>query len=184
MGPALAGRRPEVRQNVLVAHQRSKASRLDHVKFRTETFERFHFGTAAVVHVLVNGVDLIKLWAKAGQEPYVGPVPRDFLGPGLAWWSLREGRTPSGYRGDSMDAPSVPEGYAPVLFCSCGVFPDGGAIARIVADGDRVFWRDFETVERTKADGLGPFTFGRAQYEHALSHPVGNRPPWRRKPPP
>ena len=167
-----------------MAHQRSEALRFDRVKFRTETFETLYFGTAPVVHVLINGMDLIKLWGKAGQDPYVGPVPRDFLGPRFAWWSLGEGDTTSGYRGDIVDAKYVPQGYVPALFCSCGVFPDGGAIARIVVEGERVFWTDFETLQRTKAESLGPFTFRREQYEYALSHPVGTRPPWRRKPQP
>jgi hypothetical protein len=160
-----------------VVRQGFEGFRFDRVKFRTETSETVDFGTAPVVSVLINGTDLIKLWGKAGQEPYVGPVPRDFLGPGFAWWSSGRGGTLSGYRGHSVDAKYVPEGYVPVLFCSCGVFPDGGAIARIVVEGERVVWTDFETVQRTKAEGLGPFTFRQDQYEYSLSHTVGTRRP-------
>ena len=49
----------------------------DRIKFRSGRFDRF-----ATVHVLINGTDLVKLWRKARQRPYVGPVLSDFIGSG------------------------------------------------------------------------------------------------------
>jgi len=138
----------------------------DRVKFRTGRFDR-----STTVHVVINGTDLIKLWAKAGQSPYVGPVLADFVGPGLAWWGLGDGDTTSGYRDDSFEERCVPDGYVPVLFCSCGNFCDGGAVARIVVEHERVIWTDFKTLDGKTVERLGPFTFRRKQYEYALSHP-------------
>lgn len=117
----------------------------DRVRFRSGRWGQF-----TTVHVVINGTDLIKLWSKAGQEPYVGAVLSDFVGPGLAWWALGDGGTTSGYRGDSVERDCVPEGYVPVLFCSCGNFCDGGAIARIVVERERVVWTDFQTVGQEK----------------------------------
>jgi hypothetical protein len=121
--------------------------------------------------VLINGTDLTKLWSKAGQSPYVGPVLSDFIGPGLAWWALGDGDATSGYRDGSFEERCVPDGYVPVLFCTCGNFCDGGAVARIVVEQERVMWADFKTLDGRKVAGLGPFTFRRKQYEYALSHP-------------
>jgi hypothetical protein len=139
----------------------------DRIKLRTGRFDRF-----ATVHVLINGTDLLNLWRKAGQDPRVGPVLSDFIGPGLAWWALGDGDTTSGYRDESFEERCVPEGYVPVLFCSCGNFCDGGAIARIVVEHERVAWTDFQTVSQKRVEALGPFTFRRKQYEYALSHPT------------
>jgi hypothetical protein len=138
----------------------------DRVKFRTG-----RFGPLATAHVLINGMDLVKLWSKAGQRTYVAPVLSDFIGPGLRWWALGQGDTTSGYRDDSFEARFVPEGYVPVLFCTCGNFGDGGVVARVVVENERVTWTDFKTLDGEKAERLGPFTFRRKQYEYALSHP-------------
>ncbi len=137
--------------------------RLDHVKFRVGA------GLHPVVNVMINGTDLAKLWRRTGR--YVGPVYADLVGPGLRWWSCGDEEVVRVADDACFEARFVPRGYVPVLVCSCGNFGDGGAIARIVFDYDVVTWSDFETVERTKVDTVGPFRFGRGQYEHALAHP-------------
>lgn len=136
------------------------------------SFRIGRFGELATVHVLINGMDLLKLWRKAAQTSRVGPVLRELIGPGLAWWSLGDGNTTSSYRDDSDEGRCVPQGYVPVLFCSCGNFCDGGVIARIVVEDERVTWTDFQPVSQKKVDALGPFGFRRKQYEYALSHPT------------
>jgi hypothetical protein len=152
----------------------------EHVKVRRRGgYDRIKFGTGrsdqvATVHVLINGADLIRLWGKARQSPYVGPVLADFIGPGLAWWASDDGDKTTGYRDDSFEERCVPQGYVPVLFCSCGNFCGGGAIARIVVEHERVMWMDFQTVGREKVHALGPFAFRRKEYEYALTHPTLN----------
>jgi hypothetical protein len=74
-------------------------------------------------------------------------------------------------------------GRVPVLGCPCtdvGCWP---LLVRIEVLEDRVVWRDFanpwrgprwrKLEEQWRYDGLGPFTFRRAQYENALERPHG-----------
>lgn len=144
--------------------RRQRAS-FDRILFRTG-----NFGFLPSVQVVINGTDLVRLWRRATGDSCVEPVLSEFIGPGLAWWSLGEGNATSGYRSNSPDSVSVPEGYVPLLNCSCGNW-DNGAVARIVVDDERVIWTDFENLYRERVESLGPFTFRRKQYEYAVRNP-------------
>lgn len=62
------------------------------------------------------------------------------------------------------------KGEVAVLGCTCGVTDCWPLLVRITREADTVVWSDFRQPRRSwPHEGLGPFTFGRAQYEAALA---------------
>ncbi len=112
------------------------------------------------VQVLINGTEMTRLWRQV-QHRDAEPIWLDWVGPSLERW------------GPYPTAPSdditkwVPEGYVPILTCSCGDFGCGGACVRVSIERRIVRWSDFTTANGAKPVSLGPFTFDRKQYEDA-----------------
>lgn len=112
------------------------------------------------VRVVINGTPLTELWRAAGQRK-AAPIWTGEVGEGLEWWGPGS-RHPEGHLSDW-----VPDGFAPVLTCTCGEFGCGAAIARIHFERRVVTWTDFETANNAKHVALGPFIFSRGAYERA-----------------
>ncbi len=62
----------------------------------------------------------------------------------------------------------MPDGYVPVLTCTCGEFGCGGASAHITFDLGTVTWGDTRTATYEQPVDLGPFRLKRQAYEAAL----------------
>jgi hypothetical protein len=112
------------------------------------------------VRVVINGTPLTELWRAAGQRK-AAPIWTGEVGEGLEWWGPGS-RHPEGHLSDW-----VPDGFAPVLTCTCGEFGCGGAIARVQFERRVVRWTDFKTANYEKPVALGPFVFSRTAYERA-----------------
>ncbi len=72
---------------------------------------------------------------------------------------------------DEWTQPGVYDtGHVAVLGCTCGVTECWPLLVRITRQADDVMWSDFRQPRRGwPHEGLGPFTFARAQYESALA---------------
>jgi hypothetical protein len=125
------------------------------------------------VRVVINGTPLTELWRAAGQRS-AAPISTAEVGEALEWWG------PGNSHPDGYVAGGVPDGFAPVLTCTCGEFGCGGAIVRIqfetwdlrgaVGEPPKrrvVRWTDFKTANYEEPVPLGPFVFSRTAYERA-----------------
>ena len=113
------------------------------------------------VVVTINGIELSDLWVGAKQHP-TDPLPAAEVGPGLAAWTHYGDLPPR------FEAHAVPDGFVPVLTCTCGEFGCGGASARITFASGTVTWDDFRTATYEQPVDLGPFLFKQQEYEAAL----------------
>ncbi|WP_189154281.1 hypothetical protein [Lentzea pudingi] len=77
----------------------------------------------------------------------------------------------SGVRQEDLEAKPFQPGKARlVLGCDCGIAACGPLVADITADGDTIVWSGFRRPHRGGREypGVGPFVFGRAQYDEVL----------------
>jgi hypothetical protein len=104
-------------------------------------------------------------WDDRGD--YLGIVPAYFKhGDAHAYWLDAEAAQPGGFFEDA--------GKIPVLDCTCGQWGCSPFIARVSATEGMVTWSDFAnySISRCESDRhyskLGPFVFGRDDYEAAV----------------
>lgn len=128
---------------------------MDEIEFRPGSGR-----TNEPVPVVINGTPLTELWRKAGQRE-AAPIWTGEVGEALEWWGPENGH-PEGYVSEW-----VPDGFAPVLTCTCGDFGCGGGLVRIQFERRVVRWLDFKTANYEKPVRLGPFVFSRTAYEGA-----------------
>lgn len=142
----------------------------DRIEFRRADAEYGYLcghGSAPSVEVVINGVELSHLW-----DPECGdgtlPLTAVDAGEELAIWGPRP---PS-----PGPVDEVPTGFVPVITCSCGIFGCGGGYARVTFTADTVIWTDFRSATHDRPVSVGPFTFGRDQYETArlMAKAAGN----------
>ena len=125
-------------------------------------FRRTGGGLNERAAVVINGVELTRLWQQATRRGS-SPLFVSEVGGSLELWGPDGGVPPSPFL-----VEWVPEGSAPVLTCSCGDFGCGGALIQISFERRRlVTWRDFRTANYEEPVDLGAFTFDRTQYEEA-----------------
>ena len=124
------------------------------IKYEWDTGRQF-----SAVEVVINGVELSRRWQQATTRS-VSPMLVAELGQELAPWGPYPPQP-------TPEVEEVPDGFAPVLTCSCGTFGCGGAYARIIFRPNTVAWHDFHSVTGDRSVPLGYFTFNRTQYEQA-----------------
>jgi hypothetical protein len=117
---------------------------------------------------LVREVELPGARAEGDEElagHYVGLVP-GYVRMDLAGHFLGDG---------GAKLYEVDEEKVQLLGCGCGEVGCSPLLARITVTEDSVTWDEFEQPARPEWDyeGLGPFTFERAQYERALFELLG-----------
>ena len=153
------------------------------MKFRTETFETLYFGTAPVVHVLINGMALIKLWGKAGQDPSSDPclaISWGRVSPGGHWG---RGIRPRAIAATSSMQSMSPGGtYVPLLQrAGCSLM--GHAIASGRGRRREGVLDGLRNTAAHEGRELGPSRLGESSTSMpSVIHFTG--PPWRRKPQP
>ena len=140
----------------VVADREARAGDMGEIEFR-HGIGRYN---EPVPLVNINGVPLRRLWRAAGQR-YAAPIWTGEVGEALER-GVPENSYPDGYFSECM-----PDGFAPVLTCTCGEFGCGGAIVRIQFERRVVRWTDFKTANYEEPVPLRPFVFSRTAYEGA-----------------
>ena len=134
---------------------------LDDIEFRRSEAEYGYFcgqGSAPCVEVVINGVELTRLWDEADDSGVLALEAVD-AGDDLSIWGP--------YHPSPGPLAEVPPGFVPVVTCGCGNFGCGGGYARISFLPELVEWYDFRRVTGDRPIGIGSFTFDREQYEFA-----------------
>jgi hypothetical protein len=140
----------------------------DRVEFRKSEAEYGYFcgqGSAPSVEVLINGVELIRLWDQDNNGGVLALEAKD-AGADLAIWGP--------YPPSPGPVAQVPRGFVPVVTCRCGIFGCGGGYARVTFRAETVMWNDFRSVTHDRPVGIGTFTFDGEQYESARLMVSGN----------
>ena len=112
--------------------------------------------------VLINGVELTQLWDQATGAGDAGEM--------LALMAVDAGEDFGiwGPHPPSLNRVfEVPDGFVPVVTCSCGTFGCGGGYGRVTFRADTVVWHDFRRATYDHPVPVGYFTFDREQYEEA-----------------
>jgi hypothetical protein len=133
----------------------------DRIEFRKSDAEYGYFcghGSASSVEVVINGVELTRLWDLEGGGGTLALAATE-AGAGLSIWGPHP---PS-----PGPVAEVPSGFVPVVTCNCGIFGCGGGFARVTFSVDTVMWNDFRSATHNRSIAIGTFTFDRGQYETA-----------------
>jgi len=124
------------------------------------------------IKIEVNGVALPELVREAelpsAREDEEEEMAGNYIGLVAGYMRIDLAGQFLGGQGTPMFEDS--EGKTALLGCGCGEVGCSPLMARITVTDDTVRWDDFEQPTRPDWDyeGLGPFTFERAQYERAL----------------
>src|SRR5262249_2980377 len=122
------------------------------------------------VRLAVNGEDLIDL-VRNVERPFAEADGQPSLAGSYRGLPSGAALPPSEHLlgNPHPDLTSGEKAY--VLGCTCGIAGCWPLLVRIQIHRDTVSWSDFEhgfRSPRWRYEGLGPFTFDRAQYESAL----------------